>query len=132
MADNDDAGCIFAPYEAVTVVDPDEEQAIIEASLLELPFDLYKIVDTNPYIFDDLGESDRTGEYCRYMGGDVHDLSGAVHPAPGVIGVIVGDAFGRVVIAFQTDDNELVYLGWVNDDEIEVVQVREEVHQWLH
>jgi hypothetical protein len=132
MFDEDDVERTAALQAIITATAPATERAIAEAEALDLPFDLHNIIDTNPYVFGDLGDGQLVGEFVRYRGGLVRNLEGEEVVSDAGIGVVVGDAFGRVVIGFETDPMKITYLGWVNPEDFEVVQIHQEVHKWLH
>jgi hypothetical protein len=132
MFDEDDVGGIIAVQAVSAAHDTAIECARVEAASLDLPFDLQNIVDANPFVYGNLGNGALLGEFCKFHGGTVKNLSGdEIDVGPGV-GMVVGDNFGRVVVCFETNDSDVFYLGWVNHDQIEVVQVHQEVHKWFH
>lgn len=135
MFDEDDIGCDYASDADLFPLDEDTEQAMADAASLKLPFDLHNILDYNPFIFGDLtkiGQTARVGQYCKFHGGPVSNLIGDQIEISLSVGVIVSDLFGRVVVAFENDDMDLIYVGWINESDIEVVQVHDEVPSWLH
>lgn len=109
------------------------ESQALEVSKLDLPFDLQNIVDTNPFIFGELGEGALLGQYARFQGGMIKTLDGQDFDAGEGIGQIIGDFAGRVIIAFECEVHGFLYLGWLNPEDYELVTIHfPETQKWMH
>lgn len=132
MFDEDFLGRGYASDDCFAHVDPVIEQAKFEAAALDLPFDLQNIIDNNPFVFGKLGTGPLIGRTVRYPGGMISNLCGeSLDVGPGV-GTVIGDAFGRVVLAFENACGQFSYLGWIDASEVEIVFVHREARTWTH
>ncbi len=108
------------------------EDAMAEAAALDLPFDITNTIDDNPFIFGMMGAGSRTGQWVRFHGISAQTLAGDTVEIASGIGLIVGDEFGRVVIAFEDDTLGWTYLGWVTEEHFENVSLHYEASRWTH
>jgi hypothetical protein len=132
MFDEDFVGHDLVAEDLIGYVDPYVAQAQSEAAAMDLPFDLQNIIDDNPFVFGALGDGPLIGRTVRFPGGMISNLLGDAMDVGAGVGTVIGDAFGRVVIAFETDLGKYSYLGWVNASEIATVVVHGGSRTWKH
>ena len=127
--------------EADLVVDNEQELADILIRNGMIPFDAMCVMAGDKLLYGYLGSGDLIGCWARYTGeplkleeqsqdededeGEDEDQESEddiEFDANGMIGVIVGDYHGRVVL--DLDIGEL-FLGWLNPDEYELIFVHD-------
>jgi hypothetical protein len=106
----------------------------VEAAHLDLPFDLHNVIDNNPFVFGEFGDGPLLGETVRFGSRVCLTLDGTPLEVDGGVATVLGDAFGRVLLAHELCDGiGMVYLGWIDKSEIEVLDIcRSGVSRWLH
>ena len=122
MIDEDDTycGCNTAYPEAF--LDHLAELADEGCAFTVPPFDLERSVSFNPYDFGTLGDGANIGRWAYFKGGTVKSaVDGTEIELEPIVGQIVGDLFGRVILFAE----ESYYIGWLRTDDFEYVTVFE-------
>jgi hypothetical protein len=82
-----------------------------------IPFDISCSLSQDPTAFGFMGSGERISKIAQFTGKPLKDGKRTVLPT-GIIGEVVGDEHGRIVIK-----TELGYLGWVNPEEYRILEI---------
>jgi hypothetical protein len=101
-----------------------------EADVYEVPWDVACTFSNAIDLFGYLGNGDRIGRYAQFIGPNLEDDEHDTGELDGMlynVGLIVGDAYGRVVIEFDGG-----WLGWLTPEEFKLVDVIEPEINYIH
>jgi len=105
-------------------VESEEELFDILARNGFIPFDAQCVLTDDKTMFGSLGTGELIGRWAMYKGQpikniDIDDQTYEIDYA-GMVGCIIGDNYGRVVI-----DMDDIFLGWLNPEEFITVHVHD-------
>jgi hypothetical protein len=105
----------------------------VQQSTEDVPFDCSHCISTDFAVFGDLGHGPLRGRHVRLSCTPpevIHPLTDEIIEMP-AIGEIVGDLYGRVIVALETED-AVYFFGWLTGDDYQLIDIYSETGSWLH